>query len=1172
TVTDPVVYDQGATTRLGAQANGNNTVDLDGMIVDAQVYDRALSAEQIAALVAETTPSDVGPDLTQTFDTPAGDSGAANLLFIHDDFGGITSDGTISALQLAPDSNATPIDLDLLVLRPNGGSNFEVVHRVSLTDSDIVSTDGNGVRTLGVGTLEVQAGDVIAHWSATAGGAIPFSAGTGGSTGWSTYSTSSDLDVGNTVQESLDSSNARVYGLNVVFAASQSQSDSMAITVDAVNDAPTFVQPELVSNGTFDVDLSGWTTTGTALYSTADGGSLRFGEGNNAGPRTAAQTINTIAGATYELSFDYRDGQPDKTQSLQVTVDGASNLLTTPQIITDETGTTYVRYTYSFTADSSTATITFTDTSDTAGVADGTFDVDGFVDNISVQYVSGVMNEVAFVEDGAAVILNSDVEIFDEELSDSDNFSGATLTLVRNGGANVDDVYSFVGGNGLNYSAGTVRTNGQAIATWDATTTPGQLVITFTDAGGEIPTQTHVNNILRQIAYEDTNDGPPATVQIDWTFDDQNSGAQGSGGSLDTTGSTVVNIQNTPDLLITAPPTATTNEDTAFVFAGANVIQVDDGIAADTLTRVSLSVSNGTLSLASTIGITFVEGADGAASIVIEGLESDINTALNGLQFDPNQDYNGADTLTILSAVAGNLDGHYTFEGNADDQSAGTQEDGTLSGTATITNDATRGDVLLLDGAGQVDIGGDFGQPTNVTVTAWVNVDSGAPTGVVWNVGGDLSLRVEGNGGWGLFAAFNDGTQWQNTVSNQMLGGTGWHHVAYSVDDVNNTQTLYVDGVQVAQTTFAQGIADVSAFNGTFIGSNGGGNYFEGMIDDARLYSRALAADEIAALASVSSELNDSVAITIDPVNDEPTFFAVDGVTTQFPTTADWVSELVQQRDGKLVSIGVSDDGVTLTRFNEDGSLDTSFGTAGRATETFGGGATVQGGALQADGKFIVVGSHNNESFVARFDADGSLDLTFDTDGYMTIDLSGASSEYLSDVVVQPDGKIVAVGYANFSGAEERMTIVRLSTDGSLDTTFDTNGYSVLDIGPDDDRFEAVSLDSSGRIVAVGQSINGAGNADVAVLRFNTDGSLDTTLDTDGIATFDIGGGSNNFDSGTAVAIDSSGRIVIGGTTDPGDSESLAMRLLDNGSLHGTHGGERRSTGWQHHGSVSGTG
>ncbi|MCP4309551.1 MAG: hypothetical protein GY788_32675, partial [bacterium] len=114
-----------------------------------------------------------------------------------------------------------------------------------------------------------------------------------------------------------------------------------------------------------------------------------------------------------------------------------------------------------------------------------------------------------FTEGGAAVVLNADVDVSDSELNELNgglgNYDGAGLTLVRDGGANSDDVLSFNDGNGITLSGSNLIKNSQVIATFDITTTPGELVITFTDANGEIPTSTDVDNILRQITYANSS-------------------------------------------------------------------------------------------------------------------------------------------------------------------------------------------------------------------------------------------------------------------------------------------------------------------------------------------------------------------------------------------------------------------------------------------------------------------------------------------------------------------------------------------------------------------------------------------------------------------------------------------------------------------------------------------
>ncbi|MEZ6119717.1 MAG: FG-GAP-like repeat-containing protein [Pirellulaceae bacterium] len=185
-----------------------------------------------------------------------------------------------------------------------------------------------------------------------------------------------------------------------------------------------------------------------------------------------------------------------------------------------------------------------------------------------------------FVEDGAAVVLDSDVDVSDAELDALNgglgNYSGSSLTLVRNGGANAEDLLSFIDGNGITLSGGNLIKNSQTIASFDTTSTAGQLVITFTDAGGEIPTSADVDNILRQVTYSNSSNTPPASVQIDWTFNDGNTAdAQGTGGALTATGSTTVNITavNDAPAFTTLPNSVSTN----FLAGGNDLLSIGSG-------------------------------------------------------------------------------------------------------------------------------------------------------------------------------------------------------------------------------------------------------------------------------------------------------------------------------------------------------------------------------------------------------------------------------------------------------------------------------------------------------------------------------------------------------------------------------------------------------------------
>jgi hypothetical protein len=138
-------------------------------------------------------------------------------------------------------------------------------------------------------------------------------------------------------------------------------------------------------------------------------------------------------------------------------------------------------------------------------------------------------------EGGAAVVLDPDVQVLDPELGYANSYAGATLTLVRSGGANSQDALAFDGVN-VTTSGADVFVGGVQVGTY--TFTGGELVVTF----GADATQTRVNALLQNIVYWNTSDTPPASVTIAWTFSDGNTGAQGAGGALTATGSTTVTI------------------------------------------------------------------------------------------------------------------------------------------------------------------------------------------------------------------------------------------------------------------------------------------------------------------------------------------------------------------------------------------------------------------------------------------------------------------------------------------------------------------------------------------------------------------------------------------------------------------------------------------------------
>ncbi len=280
----------------------------------------------------------------------------------------------------------------------------------------------------------------------------------------------------------------------------------------------------------------------------------------------------------------------------------------------------------------------------------------------------------------------------------------------------------------------------------------------------------------------------------------------------------------------------------------------------------------------------------------------------------------------------------------------------------------------------------------------------------------------------------------------------------------------------------------------------------------------------------------------------DPTFDGDGVVFTPVGPSSNAGSAVVVDSAGRIVVAGTSSNGLegqfVLIRYNSDGSLDTSFGTNGIVTTDFSSGTdSASSVAIDSQGRIIVAGTSNNNFAVARYNPDGSLDTTFDSDGKVTTSVgSGGASG--NSVAIQTDDKIVVTGEAN-NGSNDDFAVVRYNTDGSLDTSFDSDGIVLTDLNSNSaDQSYAVAIDSSGKIIVAGRSYV-TFDVDVAVARYNTDGSLDTSFDSDGIVITDLNG-TGSAEQANAVAIDENDRIVVAGNT---NSDFAVFRYNTDGSL-----------------------
>jgi uncharacterized delta-60 repeat protein len=251
-------------------------------------------------------------------------------------------------------------------------------------------------------------------------------------------------------------------------------------------------------------------------------------------------------------------------------------------------------------------------------------------------------------------------------------------------------------------------------------------------------------------------------------------------------------------------------------------------------------------------------------------------------------------------------------------------------------------------------------------------------------------------------------------------------------------------------------------------------------------------------------------------------------------------------QNGKIVLAGTTENSAHTTNFglirlNTDGTTDTTFG-GGLVSTTFTGGATdcvAFGLAIQSNGQIIAVGGSGitvttltaGSIAVARYNTDGSLDSEFGVSGEVAVNVTESTA---SSVVIQPDGAIVVGGESGGGGSiltfltRAQFVLARLNPNGTLDTTFGNGGTVQTKIGTGAVAAQ-LALQSDGKIVAAGIGLAGVLSA-IGVARYNTDGSLDSTFGSGGTVATNFDG---EFDSGSSVAIQQNGQIVVAGMSTP---------------------------------------
>jgi len=299
----------------------------------------------------------------------------------------------------------------------------------------------------------------------------------------------------------------------------------------------------------------------------------------------------------------------------------------------------------------------------------------------------------------------------------------------------------------------------------------------------------------------------------------------------------------------------------------------------------------------------------------------------------------------------------------------------------------------------------------------------------------------------------------------------------------------------------------------------------------------------------LSSPVSPSAAqLLILRLSADTSFNGTGKVITPVTSSNDGAYSVATQSNGRIVAAGSSSNGANddfaVVRYNSNGTLDTSFGGTGKVITPIGSSSDdgANSVAIHTDGRIVAAGysangGANYDFALVRYNTDGTLDTSFGGTGKVVTPVGSSSDDVAASVAIQADGKIVVAGYSYY-GATVDFAVVRYNSNGSLDTSFNGTGKVITPIGTSSTDYAAeVAIQSDGKIVAAGGS-NG-GNYDFAVVRYNLNGTLDTSFNGTGIVVTPIGTSSTDY--AAEVAIQADGKFVAAGQSSNGSNHDFAL-------------------------------
>ena len=324
----------------------------------------------------------------------------------------------------------------------------------------------------------------------------------------------------------------------------------------------------------------------------------------------------------------------------------------------------------------------------------------------------------------------------------------------------------------------------------------------------------------------------------------------------------------------------------------------------------------------------------------------------------------------------------------------------------------------------------------------------------------------------------------------------------------------------------------------------------------------------------VSLLLSANAALAAPPGTLDPNFSG-DGVAlADFNPLDASALAVLQQSDGKIVSagysapVGSSDSTLVLARYNTSGALDTSFSGDGVMQVNMADGILASAVAQLSNGKLVTVGwvrevGSSDAMAIVRTNSNGSLDTSFSSDGVAVITAGNASVRGYA-MAARADNSVLAAGCTNLGGAtSDDFLLANINSVGVLDLNFGDGGSTITDIGGGTDCAYGTIKQKDGRIVLLGEADilrNGVASRDFGVVRYQSSGALDKSFSGDAKASTEFR--TNDDAVARAGMQQKDGRLVMVGSSAPltggGNRDFAVARFLADGSLDSSFGGDGR--------------